>query len=125
MAHKKTKTERNVTTDEGKVSGQQPQMYAKNSLDRFGDDLCQHLLSYLPLEDRFRHECLSKQWQRLIYETIDGITINRKLMKKMKTKNIFGEKSVPTLRPLTVEKWDQMRVKCLQPSMRCETIVDI
>ncbi|CAG2165056.1 unnamed protein product [Oppiella nova] len=46
-----------------------PQVRGKDSLDRFGDDLCRLLLSYLPLEDRFRYECVSKQWQRLIYET--------------------------------------------------------
>ncbi|CAG2174598.1 unnamed protein product [Oppiella nova] len=94
MAHKKTKTERNGTTDEGKESGQQPQMYASDSLDRFGDDLCQHLVSYLPFEDRFRCECVSKQFARCLYDTIDGIAINRKLMKKMKTKNIFGEEFI-------------------------------
>jgi len=45
------------------------QIYAKDSLDRFGDDLCQHLLSFLSFEDRFRCECLSKQWQRVIHST--------------------------------------------------------
>ncbi|CAG2166439.1 unnamed protein product [Oppiella nova] len=43
------------------------QIYSKDSLDRFGDDLCQHLLSYLSFEDRFTYECLSKQWQRVGY----------------------------------------------------------
>ncbi|CAG2176660.1 unnamed protein product [Oppiella nova] len=86
MAHKKLKTEKNGTTDKGKDS-EQPQMDAKDSLDRFSDDLCQHLLSYLSLEDRFRCECVSKQWQRVIYETIDEIIINDNLLDKMKTKN--------------------------------------
>jgi len=45
------------------------QIYSKDSFDRFGDDLCQLLLSYLSLKDRFRYECLSKQWQRVIYRT--------------------------------------------------------
>ncbi|CAG2117892.1 unnamed protein product, partial [Medioppia subpectinata] len=44
-------------------------IYPINSWDRFGDDLCQHLLSYLPLDDRFRYEVVSKQWQRVVYET--------------------------------------------------------
>ena len=38
-------------------------------MDRLGDDLCQVLLSYLPFEDRFRCECVSKQWQRVVYKT--------------------------------------------------------
>ncbi|CAG2101796.1 unnamed protein product, partial [Medioppia subpectinata] len=36
------------------------QVYARDSMDRFGDDLCQYLLSYLSLKDRFRYECVSK-----------------------------------------------------------------
>ncbi|CAG2163990.1 unnamed protein product [Oppiella nova] len=36
-------------------------VYPKDCFDRFGDDLCQHLLSFLSLEDRFRCECVSKQ----------------------------------------------------------------
>ncbi|CAG2115582.1 unnamed protein product [Medioppia subpectinata] len=38
----------------------------KDSFDRFGDDLCEELLSYLSFEDRFRWECVSKQWQRVL-----------------------------------------------------------
>jgi hypothetical protein len=41
--------------------------YYFNSFDRFGDDLCQHLLSYLLVSDKIRYECVSKQWQQLIY----------------------------------------------------------
>ncbi|CAG2101682.1 unnamed protein product [Medioppia subpectinata] len=43
--------------------------YSKDSFDRFGDDLCQQLLSFLTFEDRFRCECLSKQWRRLVFNT--------------------------------------------------------
>ncbi|CAG2104463.1 unnamed protein product [Medioppia subpectinata] len=55
------------TTDDGNEDNytQQPQMYAKDSLDRFGDDMFGILLSYLSLEDRFRCECVSKQFQRI------------------------------------------------------------
>ncbi|CAG2172520.1 unnamed protein product [Oppiella nova] len=59
------------------------QIYSKDSLDRFGDDLCQHMLSFLSLEDRFRFECLSKQWQRCVYETQTRLTITRKLCAKL------------------------------------------
>ncbi|CAG2164372.1 unnamed protein product [Oppiella nova] len=45
----------------------------KVSLDRFGDDLCEVLLSYLSIKDRFRYECVSKQWQRLIYTTVTDL----------------------------------------------------
>ncbi|CAG2164705.1 unnamed protein product, partial [Oppiella nova] len=55
-------------------------VYPKDSLDRLGDDLCQHLLSFLSLEDRFRCECVSKQWQRVVYETQTELTIDPQLM---------------------------------------------
>ena len=42
----------------------------RQSFDRFGDDLCQYLLSFLSFEDTFRCECVSKQWQRLVFNTI-------------------------------------------------------
>ncbi|CAG2102212.1 unnamed protein product [Medioppia subpectinata] len=52
-----------------KLTQEMSQNYPKDSLDRFGDDMCEHILSYLTLEDRFRCECVSKQWRRLIYTT--------------------------------------------------------
>ena len=36
-------------------------------MDRFGDDLTELILSYLTLEDKFRLECVSKQWKRYIF----------------------------------------------------------
>ncbi|CAG2118393.1 unnamed protein product, partial [Medioppia subpectinata] len=47
----------------------------RQSMDRFCDDLCQLVLSYLSLEERFRYEEVSKQWQRVIYETQTNRTL--------------------------------------------------
>jgi hypothetical protein len=41
--------------------------YSKDSFDRFGDDLCQLLLSYLSISDKIRFECVSKQWKQLVF----------------------------------------------------------
>jgi hypothetical protein len=41
--------------------------YSKDSFDRFGDDLYELLLSYLSISDKIYFECLSKQWQRLVF----------------------------------------------------------
>ncbi|CAG2112072.1 unnamed protein product [Medioppia subpectinata] len=86
MKHKKILT---ITIDDSEDEvednvRQQTQMYAKNSMDRFGDDLCQLLLSYLLLEDRFRNECVSKQFQRTVFESVVDITLNEKLIRKAK-----------------------------------------
>ena len=37
-------------------------------MDRFGDDLTEEILQYLTLEDKIRLECVSKQWQRCVYQ---------------------------------------------------------
>ena len=39
----------------------------KSSFDRFGDDLIELVLSYIPFEDCFHFRCVSKQWKRLIF----------------------------------------------------------
>ena len=48
-------------------SSSQMKVYAKDSFDRFGDDLTELILSYMRFKDKIRLECVSKQWRRLIY----------------------------------------------------------
>ena len=43
-------------------------VYPKDSMDRFGDDMTELILSYLPFKDKIRLESVSKQWQRCISE---------------------------------------------------------
>ena len=43
-------------------------VYPKNSFDRFGDDMTELILSYLTFEDKIRLECVSKQWQRCVFQ---------------------------------------------------------
>ncbi|CAG2102898.1 unnamed protein product [Medioppia subpectinata] len=82
MKHFKTSLE---TTDDGNEDNyrQQSQIYAKDSLDRFGDDFCALLLSYLSLEDRFRLECVSKQFQRTVFESVVDITFSDEFIKRL------------------------------------------
>ena len=42
--------------------------YRKDSMDRFGDDLTELIVSYLWFEDKVRLECVSKQWRRYVYQ---------------------------------------------------------
>ncbi|CAG2168377.1 unnamed protein product [Oppiella nova] len=60
--------------------------FSKDSFDRIGDDLCQLLLSYLPFEEHFRRECLSKQFQRCLHISIKVLTITDTLFAKMRAK---------------------------------------
>ncbi|CAG2106189.1 unnamed protein product [Medioppia subpectinata] len=80
MAKRKRAKRSLLTTDDGNGDNkQQPQVYAKNSMDRFGDDLCQKLLSYLSFEDRFRVECVSKQFRRTVFASVVNIVIRRRI----------------------------------------------
>ncbi|CAG2102981.1 unnamed protein product [Medioppia subpectinata] len=90
MAHevKHSKTS-HLTTDDGNEDNKhKPQIYAKNSIDRFGDDLCALLLSYFPLEDHIRCESLSKQFRRTVFRSLLHITIDNKLMRQLPKSNI-------------------------------------
>ena len=51
-------------------------VYAKNSFDRFGDDLTEEILQYLTFEDKIRLECVSKQWRRLVFNKQFAIEIH-------------------------------------------------
>ena len=37
-------------------------------MDRFGDTLTEELLQYLTFSDKLSYECVSKQWQRCVYQ---------------------------------------------------------
>ena len=39
----------------------------------FCDDLTELVLSYLPFDEKLRFECVSKQWQRLIYNGVTSL----------------------------------------------------
>ena len=43
-------------------------VYEKDSMDRLGDDLTEVILQYLTFKDKIRLECVSKQWQRCVYQ---------------------------------------------------------
>ncbi|XP_054155930.1 uncharacterized protein LOC128954379 [Oppia nitens] len=55
----------------------------KDSFDRFGDDLCQLLLQYLPIDDRLRLQSVSKQWLTLIFITQTDLVFDGKLLETM------------------------------------------
>ncbi|CAG2110628.1 unnamed protein product [Medioppia subpectinata] len=83
MERELTQMMASLETTDGCEDRQQPKIYAKNSMDRFGDDLCQLLLSYLSFEDRFRCECVSKQFRRTVFGSVVCIEINDRFMQQM------------------------------------------
>src|SRR5215510_10343235 len=65
----------------------------RDSFERFGDDLSQVVVSYLPFEDRFRCQCVSKHIQRTVFTTQTDLDLSRysfyKLFKQMDSINSF------------------------------------
>ncbi|XP_054155950.1 uncharacterized protein LOC128954399 [Oppia nitens] len=51
----------------------------KDSFDRFGDDLAELLLQYLPIKDRLILQSVSKQWLALIFTTQTDLIFGKKL----------------------------------------------
>ncbi|CAG2106109.1 unnamed protein product, partial [Medioppia subpectinata] len=73
-----------------RMNNKMPQMYPKDSFDRFGDDLVKLLLSYYLLnnfEEKSLHECVSKQFRRVIYDTISDISIRHEVIVKMRAED--------------------------------------
>ncbi|CAG2103465.1 unnamed protein product [Medioppia subpectinata] len=83
MERELTQMMASLETTDGCEDRQQPKIYAKNSMDRFGDDLCQLLLSYLSFEDRFQLKCVSKQFRRTVFESVVSIEINDQFMQQI------------------------------------------
>ena len=63
--------------------------YPRDSLDRYGDDLCEEILSYLSLEDCFRFECLSKQWKRSVFAKRSTLELDYNVINKLVSRESF------------------------------------
>ena len=94
--------------------------YRKDSMDRFGDDMCELILSYLIFGDKVRLECVSKQWKRCVFQKQFEIFILRKDIDD--TKNSLNRliKVIDNKRQLNQQYLQSVLKKC--PNI---TIVDI
>ena len=55
---------------------------SRHSFDRFGDDLTELIASFLTLENKFRFECLCKQWQSVVFNKQKQLIIDHRLQYK-------------------------------------------
>jgi hypothetical protein len=64
-----------------------------DSFDRFGDDLCEVLISYLSISDKIGFECVSKQWKSLIFNKQKSIEVNfaKKVMTQLNCRQILPQ----------------------------------
>ncbi|XP_054155951.1 uncharacterized protein LOC128954400 [Oppia nitens] len=77
---------------------------AKDSFDRFGDDLCQLLLQYFQMDDRLRLQSVSKQWLALIFTTQTDLVFDDKLLKLFGMNSFFNKKQTLKLFKSIVKK---------------------
>ncbi|CAG2102269.1 unnamed protein product [Medioppia subpectinata] len=122
MAQQLTQTMTSIeTTDDGNT--QKPQIYAKNSMDRYGDDLCEVLLSYLLPEDRFRCECVSKQFSRTVFKSVVDIKINDRLLKQIQDSSFGCEKHIPEVLGIFRNNCPHLRDICCNLSPKSSQLV--
>ena len=55
--------------------------------ERFCDDLCEDILQYLPLEDKIRLECVSKQFQRTVFQKQNEINFELQFSQSLDASN--------------------------------------
>ena len=82
------------------------QNYSKSSFYRFGDDLTELVLSYLPFGDRISLECVCYQFSQLVYSNQKELTLNER-SNHYRINDLFFYKigeSLPNLRRLDL--WD-------------------
>ncbi|XP_054155932.1 uncharacterized protein LOC128954382 [Oppia nitens] len=91
-------------------------MTPKDSFDRFGDDLAELLLQYLPIDDRLSLESVSKQWLTLIFTTETHLVFDRKLRERL-----FGKNSLINKKQ-TLNLFESIVKKC--PNITTITIKD-
>src|ERR1700728_3934119 len=64
-----------------------PETYSSSSFDRFGDDMCELVLSYLSLSDKVRVECVSQQFRRCVYQKQYDFTIDKSVFEGLRKSN--------------------------------------
>ena len=74
-----TETESEANTEEVMTKKSPIRVYARDSMERFGDDLTEQVIQYLWFSDKVMFECLSKQWQRLVLNKQMEIDLNHKV----------------------------------------------
>ena len=89
-------------------------VYAKNSFDRFGDDLTKVILQYLTLEDKIRLECVSKQWQRSVFEkqSVIRITYNKFFVGKDSLNRVLVKITTDGRRQVNEQRLESVLKKC-------------
>ena len=106
------------------ITSYEMKVYAKNSFDRFGDDLTELILQYLTFEDKVRLECVSKQWQRCVYQRQTVIEIRGSKPSTESLKNLFKRNEY--FQPLLDrESLESVLKKCQNiTKFSCDFIID-
>ncbi len=61
------------------------------SFDKLSDNVCEIILSYLSASDKLKFECVSKQWQSLIFTKHQKIIINESYRQVIDTVEVSHE----------------------------------
>ena len=93
-------------------SNTQMKVYAKDSFDRFGDDLTEEILQYLILEDKVSLECVSKQWRRLVFNKQFEIIITPFDKNKKSINKVLAKTGTDDTKQLNEQHLESVLKKC-------------
>ena len=81
--------------------------------ERICDDLCEVILSFLPIEDKLRLEAVSKQFQRCIFNKQSVIEIKNCELRKVNRKSLYyGLVHNSNSRYINIENFETLMRKC-------------
>lgn len=97
-------------------------VYSRQSFDRFGDDFCELILSYLRLFDKIRYECLSKQFRRCVYSKQLRLIVENNVFKRLLRNKRNGKQVIDVKRFETfVQKlWNVRRIDVEYSQLWCD-----
>ena len=86
--------------------------------DRFCDNLCEEILQYLPLKDKLRLECVSKQFQRTVFRRV--CNLDSREMKKA----LLFEKHINSSQPRNESEFTYL-ISIESLLKKCSNIISI
>ena len=78
----KTEPEYDDNSEEVMTNKSLSRVYKRDSMYLFGDDLTEQVIQYLWFSDKVMFECLSKQWQRLVFNKQTKLHLNYRIFLK-------------------------------------------
>ena len=65
------------------------------SFEDLPNEMCEYILQFLPIKDKFRVERVSKQFQRTVYEKHEDLCLKEKIISRMRSMKTIEQSETP------------------------------